>query len=70
MKNLIKNFANNLLSKEQMQSVKGGWNYGWSCVCNNGATSAFFTGSGNLAAFRGAAAANCNSGVPVWCAFR
>ena len=65
MKKLIKNFANNLLSKEQMKNVKGGWCYAYSCKCGG----SNYNGWGNLSDYRGDANRYCQGQGPVNCTF-
>jgi hypothetical protein len=58
-------FSARAMSTDEMNAVRGGWCYSYSCTCG----SSSYNGWGNLAEYQGDAQSHCSAGVPVNCTF-
>lgn len=66
MKRILERFADSLLLREQMRSIKGGWCYSYDCSCGDSSYNSW----GPLSQYIADAQANCETGDPVSCTFR
>jgi hypothetical protein len=61
----LSSFKDNLLTKEAMKNVKGGWYYAFSCSCG----STGVTGQGNLQEYQAIIQQHCSGQGAVNCQF-